>query len=244
MLGIAAMGLLTGCGSKVHYEYREQGIEKLNQQEYGEAKLLFEQALDNSSSRVSDFQLDVLKYKAEAEYQLEDYQSAADSYTSLIETDGEKQDYLIRRSLAFLGTGQLDAAMDDYTRAFAMGGEAANLKAAVLKLGEALVDSQQVEKAVILFEQVVKNDINDAELLNQIGQVLLEHKQYHQAGRYFEQATLYADGVTLRQAEFNRAAAYVYEQQYEKALDLFEKYQQKYGYDEAVEKEITFLKSR
>lgn len=244
IIAAAVTGLLTGCGAKERNELRLQGIEKLNQQDYAQSITLFDQALETSKGRVDEFAIDVLKYKAEAEYQLENYQNAAEIYTILIDAESEKPEYLIRRSLSRLGAGQLDEALDDYTRAYPAGLATANLKEALLKLGEALINDDQESKAAVLYRQAVTDGIDDPGLYLDIGNVFRNHQDYEQAASYFEQGIANADGEMLKTLEFNLAAVCVYQQKYEQALQLFQEYQKKYGNDPEVEKEIVFLESR
>ena len=51
-------------------------------------------ALDEADGIVGPFELDVLKYRAEAEYLTEDYRAAAHTYDILADVDGEKREYL------------------------------------------------------------------------------------------------------------------------------------------------------
>ncbi len=68
---LGASLLMSGCRNKEQErrELRIQGIEQLKAENYEEAIQSFEQALQNNSSGfVGEFELDILKYRAEAEY--------------------------------------------------------------------------------------------------------------------------------------------------------------------------------
>lgn len=85
---------LSGCQrvSKEQLAFREGGIASLEQGDYSGALDQFEKALADSN-RVSDFETDVLKYRAEAEYQLEDFEAAAHTYDLLNQLDKKRPEY-------------------------------------------------------------------------------------------------------------------------------------------------------
>lgn len=93
---VLSLGILSGCGaeSKEAKEARMTGIEQLNAGNYQDAIDSFGKALDESDGIVNSFELDVLKYRGEAEYKLADYKAAAQTYGILAEVDGEKAEYL------------------------------------------------------------------------------------------------------------------------------------------------------
>ena len=71
---VLSLGILSGCGteSKEAKEARMTGIEQLNAGNYQDAIDSFGKALDESDGIVNSFELDVLKYRGEAEYKLAD----------------------------------------------------------------------------------------------------------------------------------------------------------------------------
>ena len=89
---VLSLGILSGCGaeSKEAKEARMTGIEQLNAGNYQDAIDSFGKALDESDGIVNSFELDVLKYRGEAEYKLADYKAAAQTYGILAEVDGGK----------------------------------------------------------------------------------------------------------------------------------------------------------
>lgn len=91
---LAAGMLLTGCGeSKAAREARLQGIQELEAGQWEEAIASFETALEHADGIVDEFELDILKYRGEAEYRLGDYEAAAYTYQILAEVDGAKREY-------------------------------------------------------------------------------------------------------------------------------------------------------
>ena len=89
---LAALFLLSGCGSVTEEMKtgRTEGIALLESGDYEGAVSRFDEVI-SQASRVTDFELDVLKYRAEAELKLEDYQAAAYTYGILSQVDGKRR---------------------------------------------------------------------------------------------------------------------------------------------------------
>lgn len=94
-LVLAAGVLLAGCGEKKEAkEARLQGIAQLKAGQYEAAIASFESALAQADGIVDEFELDLLKYRGEAEYCLGDYEAAEHTYQILAEVDGAKREYV------------------------------------------------------------------------------------------------------------------------------------------------------
>ena len=94
------------------------GIEQMNQENYEDAIASFDKALDEADGFVGPFELDVLKYRAEAEYLTEDYRAAAYTYDILADVDGEKREYLYYGAACpHALAGELDEAVEAYEKA-------------------------------------------------------------------------------------------------------------------------------
>lgn len=108
---------LAGCaGSREKYELREAAIRQMESGDYAGAIVTFGEALEKSDGFVGEFELDVLKYRAEAEYRTGDYGAAAHTYDVLSRTDGEKPEYLGRLGVMYALDGQTDKAVETYRR--------------------------------------------------------------------------------------------------------------------------------
>ena len=92
------------------------GIEQMNQENYEDAIASFDKALDEADGIVGPFELDVLKYRAEAEYLTEDYRAAAHTYDILADVDGEKREYLYYGAASHALAGELDEAVEAYEK--------------------------------------------------------------------------------------------------------------------------------
>lgn len=116
---LAAAIMLTGCqSSKEKYTFRDTGIEQLNAGSYSEAIQSFDEALKNSDGLVGTFEVDVLKYRAEAEYKAEDYSAAAHTYEILNQVDESRPEYQNMQNMLYIKAGELDKAMAAYQEAY------------------------------------------------------------------------------------------------------------------------------
>ena len=83
LLGVS---LAAGCQGTdpAREQFRLDGIAQMEQGDYEGAIASFDEAIAHSDGRVGDFELDVLKYRGEAEYKLGDYPAAAHTYDVLL----------------------------------------------------------------------------------------------------------------------------------------------------------------
>ncbi|MCC8168259.1 MAG: tetratricopeptide repeat protein [Clostridiales bacterium] len=118
-----AVLLLCGCGAdtQAKEEYRTYGIACLNDGDYEAAIEAFGNALDESVGRVSELDLDICYYKAEAQYLNGDYEDALETYTAIINYNGDARAYYLRGCLYYAtgveneagqGAQDFDAALD------------------------------------------------------------------------------------------------------------------------------------
>lgn len=100
VLCLATM-MLTACGgvSEEMLEARTAAIALMESGDYEGAVEAFNQLVEEATS-VSEFELDILKYRAEAEYLLGDYAAAAHTYQILIEVDQDRPEYRYYASMA------------------------------------------------------------------------------------------------------------------------------------------------
>lgn len=72
----------------------------------------------------------------------------------------------------------------------------------------------------------------------------IEAGQYESALESIDLGRTFYDEAAARELDYNEAVVYEFQGDYAKALELFEAYVQKYGSEESVQREITFLKTR
>lgn len=243
---LGASLLMSGCRNKEQErrELRIQGIEQLKAENYEEAIQSFEQALQNNSSGfVGEFELDILKYRAEAEYRAGDYDAAAYTYEILLQVDEENEEYLTRMCMLAISGGQLDKAKEGYQKLYETKPQPSETPRILLSLGQALTEADRFDEAQELYEQAMNGGIQSGEIYNRMGLCKLEAGEIDEAIRYFEQGLLIGD-ESASALMLNQAAAYERKLDFARALEILRQYGAAFGVTPEVEKEIDFLKSR
>ena len=113
------LALCTGCSNErkeSQAEIREKGILLMEQGEYEQALELFQDTLDLSLGEIGAVERDICYYQAEAQYKLGDTQAALDTYTALINFDGDAKAYFLRGNLYYKLNNE-ENALKDYAAA-------------------------------------------------------------------------------------------------------------------------------
>lgn len=243
---LASAMLLCGCQSKnkERQEYRQSAIEQIEAGDYSGAVAAFDKALAVKKGIIGEFELDVLKYRAEAEYKAGDFTAAAHTYDILIEADGEQAAYLDMRCIANMAAGNLNQALADYEKARTLEDGAVSNPQVLLALAQALEDSGEHDRAMEFYRQAMDAGLVDAGLYNKMGLCSLEEGNYQEALSYFDQGIKTGEEGERARLIYNQAVTYEKMEEFSKALELFETYNQAYGPDPEVEREIAFLKTR
>lgn len=265
ILVVCSALLFTGCGTKgkEREELRMSGIAKMDAGDYAGAAEDFEAAIQASSGRVGGFEIDVLKYRAEAEYKLGDYQAAAHTYDVLLEVDKEQPEYLYRAALTKALYGDAKGALDNYLtgveqekkKPIESGFGRTDVLAAV---GEACMDAGLIQEADALYNQAVKDGVAGPAVFNEMGLASMESAKamgegdeqnaaFERAVEYFRQAAQAGtdkNDAAVKAARFNEAVVYELQRRYARALETFQAYVADYGVDEEAQKEILFLQTR
>ena len=132
LLIICVSIMLTACSEKKVSELRLQGIEELQKAKYEDAINTFNEALELSDGKVTEVQYDILIYRAEAEYMTGDLEAARTTIDTLIEVNGEKDEYirflaqldakkLVSEAAEALNVGDLDTAREKMDKAVSLG---------------------------------------------------------------------------------------------------------------------------
>ena len=190
--------------------------------------------------------IDVLKYRAEAEYRAADYQAASDTYGILIQVDQERPEYLNMRCVSRAQNGDLNGALEDYKRASELDTEknAPGRAEALLAAGAALENQGAAAEAMALYESAKAEGIESAELYNRMGLCKFGEKDYETAITCFAQGLLKPDAASVPDLIYNQAVAYEYKGDFDKARELMEQYVAGNSSDEEAARELEFLKSR
>ena len=103
--------LLTGCShvTSEMKESRENGIALMESGDYEGAVAEFDGLIDQTT-RVTSFEIDVLKYRGEAEFMLGDYGAAAYTYDTLAKVDKPRAEYYYLGAVSLANSGDQDGA--------------------------------------------------------------------------------------------------------------------------------------
>ena len=234
---VLSLGILSGCGaeSKEAKEARMTGIEQLNAGNYQDAIDSFGKALDESDGIVNSFELDVLKYRGEAEYKLADYKAAAQTYGILAEAAaGQAED----------AEKDFAAAEEKAKNSKKSSAAAPGVSLAFTALASAARDAGDSELAAQYCNQAIERGVSGPEIYNQLAISEMEAGDYESAMSHYEEALSLADSETALVIRQNIAVLYEKEGDFAKALEQFKECQAAGADTPEVQKEIRFLESR
>lgn len=244
---LLASVLLTACGGVTEemLAARESAIAKMEQGDYEEAVAVFNDLVEEAK-RVTEFELDVLKYRAEAEFLLEDYEAAVHTYRTLIEVDKALPEYYYFAAIAMARDGQLEEA-----HSLLMNGkeldkkqEAAGFFEATMALAEEYEAGGQAEAARDVYQELIDGGHGSTAIYNRLMLMAMNAGDYEEALRTAAKGLILTDGLAMQELKFNEAVCYEYLGDFSKALELFRAYAAEYGTDEQVAHEIAFLETR
>lgn len=239
--------ILSGCQNreKERQELRLMGISQLDSGDYEGAVASFEEALKKTSSGVvGAFELDVLKYRAEAEYGAGDYQAAAYTYEILSQVDEALPEYQTRACFLSAMAGQTDKAMELYRKMYETQPDSPDTAKALLILGQLLTEQGRVDEAMELYQQAVNGGIKSGEIYNRMGLCQLEAGDYDEALRYLDLGVQTGDVTAMEKLLRNQAAVCEKKLDFARALSILEQYAASYGATPEIQKEIDFLRTR
>lgn len=227
---VLSLGILSGCGaeSKEAKDARMTGIEQLNAGNYQDAIDSFGKALDESDGIVNSFELDVLKYRGEAEYKLADYKAASEAAAGQAE-DAEKD---------------FAAAEEKAKNSKKSSAAAPGVSLAFTALASAARDAGDSELAAQYCNQAIERGVSGPEIYNQLAISEMEAGDYESAMSHYEEALSLADNETALVIRQNIAVLYEKEGDFAKALEQFKECQAAGADTPEVQKEIRFLESR
>lgn len=117
MLVSLCLFLLAGCGKSTRAvdqeAYRQYGINCIENGDYPAAVDAFQKALDQSRGKVTQMEIDICYYKAEAQFLSGDYEGAATTYQALIDYKNDAYSYFLRGCMRFK-LGMMDEALNDF----------------------------------------------------------------------------------------------------------------------------------
>lgn len=261
LLGTA---LLWGCASKEETLMKE-GRALLDAGEYVQAVNCFDHALEvHGNGRIRALELDILKYRAEAEFKAGDYHAAGHTYDILISAEGRKSNYLYMQAIIHARMAEDDAIaqIEEAQRYLqeADKGDAKMERLAAMEIAkayEAVYENKPEEQYLTQAEEILNGVIRERgqkepQSLGLLGNIRFKRQDYAGAKEAFEEAlALFNERNTtklgeslLKDLRFSQAVCYEYLQDYPKALELFNDYVVRFGEDEKAAHEIAFLQSR
>ena len=114
VLMIGMVFLCTGCSERKEkqLDYRQAGISHMENGEYEEALVAFQEALDLSLGEIGETEMDICFYKAETLYRLGNPQGAMDVYTAIINYNENAKAYFLRGNLYYSQNDEANALAD------------------------------------------------------------------------------------------------------------------------------------
>ncbi len=225
---LLAAGALAGCQDEKALEnqkaYRKVGINKMESGDYKGAADAFQKALDQSLATVGAMEIDTCYYKAAAQYKSGDVAGALETYGALVDYDKKNADAYFLRGSIYLKEGDSKKAFEDYEEAFAYGGDAYGLYAAVY---ENLRNAGYTEEAQQVLDASLKIKGDDPEDRRERGYIYFLTGDYENARAELDQAINQGDA----QAILYLAQVYDAQGETEQAQSLYESYLAKNGPD-------------
>lgn len=239
--------LLTGCGhvTEEMKAGKENGIALMENGDYEGAVAEFDSLIDQTKY-VSSFEIDVLKYRGEAEFMLGDYGAAAYTYDTLVKVDKPRAEYYYLGAVSLANSGDAEGAenrLESGTKADEKHA-AAGYAEAMEALGAAYMTAGDETKADEIYQTLVEEGFSSTEVYNRWMMAAMKKGDYEEALQHGEAGLALSDDRAKKEIAFNQAVCYEYLGQYEKALELFRSYEEQYGQDEKADHEIAFLVTR
>lgn len=245
--------VLTACDSRTRQisKLMQIGIELLEDKEYDRAIKKFDEALKiKNTAKLGETEMDILKYRAEAEYRMGDFAAAAHTYSLLCDADVNASMYRNIRVICMAKSGQdLDLALQIFQEKGAPKNKhlymEANLELvkALIREADRTQDAAKKDEALsMLMEMEKDHSMVDAGIANSVGMIYFHLNYVDKALQWFDLGLGYEpeNDVLL----YNKAICYEYLGEFGEALSMFTDYNAKFGESDEANHEIAFLQSR
>lgn len=113
-----------------------------------------------------------------------------------------------------------------------------------ISLGQVYEASEDYSNAMVAYESAVAAKGGSADVYNRIGMCKIKEKEYEEALSYFQKGIELQEEDILPLLLYHEAVTYEKLEDFHTALTKFESYVGAYGSNEALEKELTFLRTR
>lgn len=246
VIGLTSV-LLTACGGVTEemMEARESAIVMMENGDYEGAVATFNNLVEHAK-KVTEFELDILKYRAEAEFMLEDYPAAVHTYQTLMNVDKERPEYCYFSAMALAGNAQLDEAeaMLAQGKELDKKQEAVGYYEAMIALADGYETDGNVDEASRIYQELIGLGCGNTSIYNRLMLITMNKGDYEGALTWAAKGMILEDDLAMQELKFNEAVCYEYLSEYAKALELFRAYVAEYGSDARAEHEIAFLETR
>ncbi len=292
---------------KCQEAYRGNGIAYMEEGQYESAMTAFESALACQSGRVSEAEYDILLYRGETQTRMGDYEGAEDTYTVLLDTQGEKAITYYLRGLARVKGGDTEKGMKDMDKAISLNkndydmylncyyclADADQEDLGVKYLQNALIidekanashksrgavnfllgdysaaltefeyegETADVETLIYIglchqslgdntksyeaFSKALANGGENTEVYYQMGMCMFSTGDYETALEHLQNGLALGGGEHKQEMMYTVGLCYERQLDFKAALKAFEEYVALYGSNEALDKEIAFLRTR
>lgn len=228
----------------------------MQQGDYSAAVARFDEALTYHDGGYGSLEIDILRYRAEAEVLAKEYANAAGTYAQLRREDGDRPEYINLEIICMLRAGQdPQKALDLYRKSCGMDPFGTGNKEALSALGTALSHTgkeEDIDTALELYKAALGDERSTSgELYNRVGSIVFAKGDIDGAIDWFTKGIEFiqkhpdmSENDILASLKYNTAICYEYKHEYETAKKLFEEYAQQYGNNEEIQHEIDFLNSR
>lgn len=245
--------MLTACDgkSKQVQELMQSGIEYMESEDYERAIRKFDEALKvRDAAKLGATELDLLQYRAEAQFRSKNYLDAAHTYSLLADVQKNGAMYLNLRIICLAKSVlEVDKALELYEE---QGSEREShlysettmeLIKALVKKTEVTGDVSYREKAQDMLIALESSRMpKDANVANLAGMIYFRLKNYEKALQWFELGLGYDPEHTM--LLYNKAICHEFLGDFALALEEMQAYNTKFSESDEVNHEIMFLKSR
>lgn len=258
--------ILSGCSAKEKQTF-EKGKDLLDRGQYVEAVETFDKAISiHGSKNIRGLEIDILRYRAEAEYRAGDYKAAEHTYKLLISADEERKEYLDMLAIIYtdLCNTDMDIEIKDAIEMYDKAGQLDDRSDLHVDAGLTVVehyeemydknmDSSYLDLAEDFLEKLLKeSNRKNPKILMMYAEHMSKREDYTKALETVEEGMALLEGKNLKENDdevlkslmFSKGACYEYMSDYNKALEAFNAYIEKYGESDEVNHEVAFLKSR
>ncbi len=181
-------GMLAGCGSsdrnKEKDAYRQYGINCIENGSYDDAVDAFQKALNQSVGSIGEEELDICYYKAKAQYLSGDTDGAMETYTAIIDYNGDSDAYYLRGCLYF-AQNDSDKGMADFKKALSEDDKNYEL---YIGIYETLSKYSMADQGNEYLQEALKLEAKDADDFMQVGRIYTILGDYDKAVENLQKA--------------------------------------------------------